>query len=176
MDQKKQASGLPLGSNRLRKRKRQHLCVMAEVHRNKIRRVLKEATSISLALDEAKYRKIIRCRCDVPSAQSCGRVSLGRNVGASGFSHSGVLGILDCSKKHASDFEADHAVTAMKQFDSFLTQFCTPLGPSSGGRRGKPQPLACDHELKKHILKTVTCISADGAAKERRAIFIEARD
>ena len=148
---------------------------MAEVHRNKIRKVLKEATSISLALDEAKYRKIVRYRCDVPSAQSCGRANLGRNVGASGFSHSGVLGILDCSKKHASDFEDDHAVTAMKQLDSFLTQFCTPLGPS-GRRRGMPQPLACDHELKEHIAKTVTCISADGAAKERRALFLAARE
>ena len=142
-------------ANRARKRQRQQLCVMAEVHRNKIRKVLKEATSISLALDEAKYRKIVRYRCDVPSAQSCGRANLGRNVGASGFSHSGVLGILDCSKKHASDFEADHAVTAMKQLDSFLTQFCTPLGPS-GRRRGMPQPLACDHELKEHIAKAVT--------------------
>ena len=85
-----------------------------------------------------------------------------------------MLGILDCSKKHASDFEEDHAVTAVKQLDSFLTKFCTPLGRIQG-RRGV-QPLACDLALKAHVMKTVNCLSADGASKERRAVFLAARD
>ena len=95
-------------------------------------------------------------------------------VSASGFCVSGVLGLLDCSKKHASCFEDDHAVTAVRQLDEFLTRFCSPLGKIVG-RRGA-QPLACDAELKAHVLKTVTSFSADGASKERRALFLAARD
>ena len=34
----------------------------------------------------------------------------------------------------------------------------------------------CDEELKTHLLNTVTCLSADGAAKERRAVFLAARE
>ena len=150
--------------------------MMAEVLRSNVRRVLWQATSISLSLDESKYSKIVRFRADLPSASSArlGPGSQWRHVGASGFSQSGVLGVLDCSKKHATDFEDDHAVTAVKQLDAFLTAFCTPLGRVRG-RRG-PQPLACDEGLKAHVLKTVLCLSADGASKERRAVFLAARD
>ena len=120
--------------------------VMAEVMRRRIRKVLQQATSISIALDEFKSRKIIRFRADLPSAQSG---SPWRHVCASGYSLSGVLGILSCSKKHASDFEDDHAVTAVKQLDALFSKFCTPLGRVRG-RRGA-EPLACDSELKAHI-------------------------
>ena len=151
--------------NRRRKRHRKQLVVMAEVLRRQIRNVFRQATSISLALDECKYRKIIRFRADLPVALS----SELRHVGASGFSLSGVLGILDCSKKHASDFEEDHALTALKQLDGFLVKFCTPLG-----RAGKRQP--CDEELRNKLLRAVTCIAADGASKERRAVLLAARE
>ena len=169
--------------DRQRKRLRRQLCVMAEVLRRKIRQELRLATCITLALDESRYRKIVRYRADVPdashvAAEAAGSHRLGsrwRHVGACGFSTSGVLGILDCSKKHPSDFEDDHAVTAVKMLDSFLTRFCTPLGRSSDRRNGT-QPLACDEELKTHLLNTVTCLSADGAAKERRAVFLAARE
>ena len=156
-------------SNRKRKLYRKQVCVMAEVLRNKIRKVLSQATCISLALDECKYRKIIRYRADLPIENS----NPDRHIGASGFSHSGVLGLLDCSKKHASDFEEDHAVTAVNQLDVFFTEFCTPLGRVQGQRGA--QPLACDQDLKAHVMKSVTCIAADGAAKERRAVFLAAR-
>jgi hypothetical protein len=160
--------------NKKRKRYRQQLRVMAEVLRRKVRKVLSQATSITLALDESKYRKIIRYRADLPSRKRRGPGSLWRHVGASGFSRSGVLGLLDCSKKHASDFEDDHAVTAVKQLDDFLTKFCSPLGRIKG-RRGV-QRLACDRDLKAHVLNTVKCLAADGASKERRAVFLAARD
>ena len=129
---------------RKRKRQRRQLRVMAEVLRRRIRQVLAQASSISFALDESKYRKIIRFRADLPVAHSSR--SLWCHVGASGFSFAGVLGLLDCSKKHAADFEDDHAVTAVKQLDTFLTRFCTPLGRVKGRRT--PQPLACDDALK----------------------------
>jgi len=90
--------------NRTRKRYRRQLVVMEEVLRRKVRRVLWQATSMSLGLDESKYSKIVRFRADLPSASSArlGPGSQWRHVGASGFSQSGVLGVLDCSKKHAT--------------------------------------------------------------------------
>ena len=48
----------------------------------------------------------------------------------------------------------------------------TPLGP---GSRGAVR-LACDEGLKAHILRTVTSLSADGASKERRAVFLAGRE
>ena len=160
--------------NKKRKRYRKQLCVVAEVLRNRIRKVLREATSISLALDESKYRKVLRYRADLPSRKKSGPGSLWRHVGAGGFSHSGVLGIINCKKEKASDFEEDHALIAVRQLDKFLTKCCTPLGRIRG-RRGV-QPLACDSELKAHVMKTVLCVSADGGSKERRAVFLAARD
>jgi len=146
---------------------------MAEVMRNRIRTVLRQATYITLSLDESKNRKVVRYRADVPSRITG---SLWRHVGASGFSQSGVLGLMDCSKKHASDFEDDHAVTAVMQLDTFLTRFCTPLGRSTvKGTRG-PQPLACDLDLKAHLMKTVSCVAANGGSKERRAVFLAVRE
>ena len=88
-----------------RKRYRQQLRTMAEVVRRKIREILRQATSISLSLDEGKYRKIVRFRADLPSRQRGSSGSLWRHVGASGFCAAGVLGLLDCSKKHAGEFE-----------------------------------------------------------------------
>jgi len=96
---------------------------MAEVSRKKIREVLRQATSISLAIDESKYRKVVRFRADLPAAQNSGPGFHLGNVGASGFCCSGVLGLLECSKKHASDFEEDHAVTAAKQLDELNIRF-----------------------------------------------------
>jgi hypothetical protein len=81
-----------------------------------------------------------------------------------------VFGFLDCSKKHVSDFEEDHAVTAVKQLDSFLTKFCTPLGRIQK-RRGV-QPLTYVHALKTIVIKRMKYVSADGAAKERRVVFL----
>ena len=162
------------GHSRRRKRYRRQLCAMAELTRRRIREALRRATSITLALDESKYRKVIRFRADLPSRVKGLSGSFGRHVNASGFCVSGVLGLLDCSKKHAEDFEEDHAVTAVKQFDAFFTRFCTPLGRVRGHRA--PEPLACDQELKKLIQEKVFCISADGAPKERRAVFLVARE
>ena len=158
--------------NRRRKRHREQLRVMAECVRQKNRKQLSQATSISLAMDESKYRKIIRFRADLPTRLSTRSHWRESNLGAAGFCVTGVLGILDCSKKHASDFEEDHAVTAVKLLGEFLTKFFTPLGR---GRR-QAEPLACDEGLKDHVLRTVTSVSADGCAAERRAVFLAARE
>ena len=165
---RKQFSTADPTEERTRKRRRKQLRVMAEVLRVETRDVLRNATSISLSLDESIYRKVVRYRADKPAPGGGGA----RNVGASGYCHAGVLGILDCKKSHAAEFEEDHAVTAVKQLGSFLTKFCTPMGR---GRR-KAVPLACDESLKSHVMRTVTSFSADGASKERRFLFLAARE
>ncbi|CAK0881068.1 unnamed protein product, partial [Prorocentrum cordatum] len=150
--------------NTIRKRRRKQLCVMAEVLCVDTREVLRNATLVSLSLDEPKYRKVVRDRADVPAP--------GGGVRAPGYRRSGVLGVLDCRKSRAAEFEEGHAATAAKQLGRFLSKFCTPLGR---GRR-KALPLACDESLKSHVLETVTSTAAAGAAKERRAVFLAARE
>ena len=107
---------------------------MAEVLRKKIRKVLGQATAICLSIDECKHRKIVRFRADLPTAY-CAQPGSHWRVGASGFSQAGVLGLLDCSKKDLSDFEEDHAVTAVRKLEEFLTEFCTPRGRRRGSRK-----------------------------------------
>jgi len=157
-----------------RKRYRRQQRVMAEVLRKKIRKVLGQATAICLSLDECRHRKIVRFRADLPSAY-CAQPGSHWRVGASGFSQAGVLGLLDCSKKDLSDFEEDHAVTAVRKLEEFLTKFCTPLGRRPG-RRTKTQPLACDEALKRHILQSVLVVAADGDSHGRRVLFLAARE
>ena len=159
-------------ANRRRKRRRCQLQIMAEVIRRNLRQAFREATRISLALDECKYQKVVRFRIDLPKQQQSSNCS--GHVNASGFSLAGVLGILDCSNKHPSDFEDDHAVTGVKQLESFLTRFCTPLGRVAGHR--DPQPLTCDEALKASIIEKVTCLSADGGPKERRAVILAGKE
>ncbi len=53
-----------------------------------------------------------------------------------------------------------------------MTKFCTPLRRS----RGRAVPLACDESLKSHVVRAVASLSADGAAKQRRAVFLAARE
>ena len=68
--------------HRRRRRHRQEVRLTAEVLIRMIRKVLFQATSIALALDESKYRKIIRVRAFRPRVESsCSRW---RHVGASG--------------------------------------------------------------------------------------------
>eukprot|EP00959_Pyramimonas_sp_CCMP1952_P438512 9180440-Pyramimonas_sp.AAC.1 len=65
--QRKQFSADDPTEERTRKRRRKQLCVMAEELRVETREVLRRAASISLSLDESKYRKIVRYRADVPA-------------------------------------------------------------------------------------------------------------
>ena len=156
-----------------RKRYRKQQRVMAEVLRNKMRNVLRQATAICLSLDECKGRKIIRFRADLPSAW-CAQPGSDWCVGASGFSQAGVLGVIDVAKEVVTDFEDDNAVVALKRFEEFLTVFCTSLGRRPGSK--EPQLLACDEDLKKHIIKSVLVVAADGDSGGRRVLFLAARE
>ena len=127
--------------------------ILAEHVREKNRILLRAATSITLALDKGKYKKVVRFRCDTPMPVSDGKPAVAK----------GVLGIVDCTHASAADHEEDHAIKAVRKLDGLITTFCSPLGP--GG-----QPLAPDLSLKEHILKNVRALAADGASEERRAL------
>ena len=62
---------------RTRKRRRNQLCVMAEVLRAETRGVLRHATPTSLSLDEANYRKVARYRADKPALAAASLGTLG---------------------------------------------------------------------------------------------------
>ena len=36
--------------------------------------------------------------------------------------------------------------------------------------------MACNENLKAHVMKTVSCMAADGASNERRAVFLAGRE
>ena len=124
---------------------------MAETHREDIRKQLAKATSISLAMDDRKYSKIIRYRCDAPEKPYVRR---------------GVLLVLSLAKSAVGDFEEDHALVAVRKLDSALNKFCTPL-PTRHAVDGIAETIL---ELKEHIRKTVKIFAVDGASKERRAL------
>ena len=65
---------------------------MAEVCRQENRENLRQATQIALAMDESKYRKIIRFRCDRPNNHADGSLWRRRTVCSGGFALAGVLG------------------------------------------------------------------------------------
>ena len=133
--------------------------ILAEVAREKHRECLRQATSITLALDEGKYKKVVRFRCDTPAPVADGKPAVAK----------GVLGIVDCSHASIEDFEEDHAIKAVKKIDGLITIFCSALGP--GG-----QPLAPDLSLKDHILQNVRALAADGAPKERRGLALAVKE
>ena len=85
-----------------------------------------------------------------------------------------MLGVIDVAKEVVTDFEDDNVVVSLRRFEQFLTVFCTPLGRRPGSR--EPQPLACDEALKKHIIKTVLVVAADGDKGGRRIPFLAVRE
>ena len=136
--------------NNLRKVRRKQVQIIAEVRREDIRHQLREATFISLSMDDRQYQKIVRFRCDAPKEP---------------FVHGGILGVLSLEKSAVGDFEEDHALIAVRKLDAFLNRACTPLCSRS-------RPLATDLQLKEHIRNCTRVFAADGASKERRALLL----
>ena len=88
----------------VRQIRRKQLKIIAEVRRQDIREQLRRATHIGLSMDERRYLKIVRFRCDAPSRP---------------FVHKGVLGVLTLEKSALGDFEEDHALMAVRKMDAF---------------------------------------------------------
>ena len=127
---------------------------MAEARRMDIRQELSEATSITLAMDDRKDRKLIRYRCDAALAP---------------FFRRGILCVLSLEKSAIGDFEEDHALVAVRRLEIALNAFTTPM-PARGE---EPAVLV---GLKEKIRKTVRVFAVGGASKERRAVELAAKD
>ena len=114
----KQKRGHILSARGVIKRKRAMLRVAAEVTRVTIRKIIRNATSISLAIDECDTRKIIRLRCDMPKPP---------------YRWDGVMCI--CKKLYgitddlSRELKDDHAVHNRRLFEGSLQSFYMPLKP-----------------------------------------------
>ena len=98
----------------LRRIRREQVRIMAEARREVLRRQFGEAQFISVSMDDRKYQKIVRFRCDAPSKP---------------FVRRGILGVMALEKSAVGDFEEDHALIAVRKMDVLLNKFCTPLSP-----------------------------------------------
>ena len=100
------------------KQKRNMIRVAAEVVRESCRILIREATSISLAVDECDTRKIIRVRCDTPGPpyQWDGAICICKKL-------YGITGDISYELKD------DHAVHNRRLFEQSLQAFYMPLKP-----------------------------------------------
>ena len=110
----------------LRHIRRKQVHIIAEVRRRYTREQLRRATIIGLSMDERRYLKVVRYRCDAPTKP---------------FVHRGVLGVLSLEKSALGDFEEDHAVIAVRNMDMCLARFCTPSPPNVGRWRRSSSTL-----------------------------------
>ena len=92
----------------LQKRRRKQTRMMAEVVRQRHRRVLKKAKFCSLGLDEAQGRKLVHFRCDFHKAP---------------WYYQGTLGVFKVGAKTMEEGAQDHALQATRRLDEFLTKF-----------------------------------------------------
>ena len=134
---------------------------MAEARREVIREDLRRAKFICLAMDDRQYQKIIRFRCDAPKKP---------------FVRRGVLGVMSLANSSTQDFEEDHALIAVRKLDAFLNRFCTPLKSAVGDTQASNSAVDDSQALKEHIRKHIRVFAADGASKERRALFTAVRE
>ena len=89
----------------------------------------------------------------------------------------GVLGVMTLANSSTEDFEEDHDLIAVRKLDALLNRFCTPLKSAVGDSQASNS--AVDEEpqaLKEHIRKHIRVFAADGATKERRALFTAVRE
>ena len=105
-------------------------------------------------MDERKYQKIVRFRCDAPREP---------------YVHRKILGVMALERSAVGDFEEDHALVDVRNMDAFLNTFCSPLVKAG-------QPLATDLQLKEYIRKCTRVLAAGGASKERRALLLAAEE
>ncbi len=131
----------------VRKQRRKMVRVMAEVARRFLRIHLRAATSISIALDSSGRFKVLRFRCDTPAAP---------------YVFNGVFGALRLKVTSLEQECEDHGDQAVQKLQAFLRRFCTDL------------EHGLDEELFSHVCSRVRALSSDGAAAERKALFLAA--
>jgi hypothetical protein len=127
-----------------RRVRQKQVAIMAEWVRNGTRKRLREASYVTLALDEAKRRRLVRFRCDTPRPP---------------YTATGVLGIVNGAYSSLDELTDDHVINGARHLEDFFKQFFTPRGGT------------LDLELWGHFKVCVVTLSADGAASERRLLF-----
>ena len=177
------------------------LAIMTEEVRRDIRGKFRKATSICLAVDESDGRKLVRCRCDTPTAPYKFDGVMGiltKNLGA----HEATVAFAvteDYAKVTHQNLKAFHRrffLTGAKQFNwghikrqsrgRCATGIAQPA--AIGGRHAEAQPVAITNKRKsKPILpqtldedgledyrRKVRVLASDGGPSERRALFLSA--
>ena len=121
---------------------------MAEAVRAGQRKRLREATTMSIAVDERGRKKIIRFRADAPDPP---------------YVVNGVLGVLGGAVASPGEAQKDHAQKGVESMEAFLRRLCTPTGG------------AFDQALFDHLLAITRVLASDGASSQRREIFAQSR-
>ena len=146
--------------------------IMGEDARQKCRKRLAQATSVTVALDDCGGRKVLRFRCDTPGPP---------------YRYDGLIGVL--SRTYSmEELRTDHAEHCLKLVDKKVKSFWTPLAPNkrrkaaaaataasgadvaaASGADGEQQTRvdACIAEFR----KKVRIVAADGGSGERRTVF-----
>ena len=115
--------------------------IMQEVAREAHRRVIQDASAISIGLDDRGGHKLVRFRCDSLSSPAASR--------------GGVLGCIDCLEGVTlEELACDYAERAAGEVLNVVKRFCTPLEDESEDSA---------EQLQKKFLRSVRSIVADGA-------------
>ena len=150
-------------ARRSRIARRKMIGVMAEVTRENTRKRLREATSVTVALDECKGRKIIRVRCDTPDAP---------------YRYDGILGVVmrtyGSEGDVAAEVRGDHAENAARLLEECHRRFFTPMPSKRQSACGDEQRKRCNDDELGAFRRKVRILAADGGSAERRAVFLAA--
>ena len=146
----------PLRSGKVsRKQIRALVEVMSEVLRERKRNHLREASSISLSLDDRQDYRLLRFRCDLPAGRGHEK---SRSSGSTVY---GILGLLRregvASTEEVEDFDDDKSRRMAESVLRAIEQLCTPAGG------------ATDRDLYDHVLRSVRHYMSDGGSAVQRA-------
>ena len=120
--------------------------IMREVIRLKKRTAILQCTSIFLGFDDRKGYKLIRFKCDVPTASWNPQFEC---------SKTGIVGCVQCLHGITlSDLQEDYAQRTAREILRVVEQFCTPLGD------------VIDESLYRKLCTATKGIVADGALQK----------
>ena len=128
----------------LRKQRRKLVRIMAAVARRATRATLKAATSITVALDARGRFYVIRVRCDTPGPP---------------YVHDTVLGVMRARVVSLEEECTDHGKQHVAALTQFFISFFTDLVDGF------------DESAFTDVCGKVRCLTSDGAAAQRKALF-----
>ena len=133
---RKQCSmALKRGERCRRNQRRKMLAIQAETARSRTRKRVREATSLTIAVDECAARKVLRVCGDMPTAP---------------FTFQGILGMVHLSFENATlaqepslqelaqEITEDHAIHSLKAVQESVRRFCTTNIAKPAKAKAKP--------------------------------------